>query len=174
MLEMDKWEKAAQFHGHKCPGLAIGFRACEALSVRIPFGASADEEIVCVTENDTCAVDAVQSILSCTFGKGNLIYKPYGKMAFSFYFRESGAKIRILFKAIKNEEVSREDWMDHILNAPIDELFTFGEPKFELPEHARIFRSLVCEECGESAREDKIRLKNGKMVCLNCFQEYDR
>ena len=24
------WQKAAAFHGHVCPGLAIGFKACEA------------------------------------------------------------------------------------------------------------------------------------------------
>ena len=174
MLNTEKWEKAAQFHGHKCPGLAIGLRVCEALSIKIPTGASADEEIVCITENDTCAVDAVQSILSCTVGKGNLIYKPYGKMAFSFYFRESGAKLRILLKAVKNDETSREDWMSYILNASIDDLFSFGEPTFELPDKAHLFRSVVCEECGERAREDKIRLKNGQMVCLACFKEYDR
>ena len=174
MIERESWEKAAQFHGHKCPGLAIGYRACEALKDRIPTGASVDEEIVCVTENDTCAVDAVQSLLGCTLGKGNLIYKPYGKMAFSFWFRESNANVRIYFKASRNEEASREDWMNYILNAPVDELFAFGEPKFELPEHARIFKSVPCEECGENAREDKIRLKDGKKLCLNCFKEYDR
>lgn len=24
------WEKVAEFHGHQCPGLAIGYKACEA------------------------------------------------------------------------------------------------------------------------------------------------
>jgi formylmethanofuran dehydrogenase subunit E len=48
---------------------------------------SSDEEIVCVTENDARGVDAVQLITGCTFGKGNLLYKGTGKMAFSFYNR---------------------------------------------------------------------------------------
>ncbi|MBV5307454.1 MAG: formylmethanofuran dehydrogenase, partial [Desulfobulbaceae bacterium] len=24
------WERCVEFHGHSCPGLAIGYRACEA------------------------------------------------------------------------------------------------------------------------------------------------
>lgn len=27
MLSLNYWEKAAAFHGHTCPGLAIGFKA---------------------------------------------------------------------------------------------------------------------------------------------------
>jgi len=173
MFDETKWQSAAEFHGHECPGLAIGFKVCQALSEHIPTNASIDEEIVCITENDTCAVDAVQSLLSCTFGKGNLVYKSMGKMAFNFYFRKSGEALRIYFKA-ENDGMPRDEWMAYILNAEADELFLFGKPVFDLPEHARNFNSISCEECGEKSREDKIRLKNGKMVCLGCFKEYDR
>ena len=68
------WNKCAEFHGHKCPGLATGFRvATEAMAKLGLDGPEADEELVCVTENDSCAVDAVQVITGCTMGKGNLI-----------------------------------------------------------------------------------------------------
>ena len=90
MYDKEKWLRAADFHGHQCPGLAIGYKAVEAALAKRPAGAAQDEEIVCVTENDTCAADAVQALMGCTFGKGNLVYRPLGKMAFSFYFRESG------------------------------------------------------------------------------------
>ena len=173
MFDVNNWNKAVEFHGHECPGRAIGFKVCQALSEHIPLSASIDEEIVCITENDTCAVDAVQSLLSCTFGKGNLIYKPMGKMAFNFYFRKSGEALRIYFKA-ENIGLPRDEWKAYILNAEANELFSFGKPVFVLPEHARSFSSVSCEECGEKAREDKIRLKNGKMICLGCFKEYDR
>lgn len=177
MYDTEKWEKAAQFHGHKCPGLAIGFKTVEALMEHIPTGAASDEQIVCITENDTCAVDAVQSLLSCTIGKGNLIYKPLGKMAFNFYFRDSGKSIRLYLKDSDKKEdknLSHQERIEQILNTPSDEFFTFGKPIFELPERARIFNSVTCSVCGEKAREDKIRLQNGNMVCLSCFNEYDR
>jgi len=64
-------EQTINFHGHSCPGLAIGIRASElALS---QLERASDEEIVAVVETDMCAVDAVQFLTGCTFGKGNLI-----------------------------------------------------------------------------------------------------
>lgn len=173
MYNQLKWRKAVEFHGHECPGLAIGFKVCEALSEHLSTNASVDEELVCITENDTCAVDAVQSLLGTTFGKGNLIYKPMGKMAFNFYFRESNESVRLFFKA-DGREMSREERLAFILDAPTEELFSLTKPVFKLPEPARIFQSVVCENCGEKAREDKIRLVSGKKVCLGCFKEYDR
>lgn len=173
MYDIEKWEKAAAFHGHKCGGLAIGFKAVEALLQHIPTDAADDEQIVCITENDACGVDAIQALLGCTIGKGNLIYKPLGKMAFSFFFRESGKTLRLYFKGL-SEDIPHDQWMAYILDAPAEELFTYSQPMFELPERARIFRSETCSECGEKAREDRIRLKDGKPVCLSCFKEYDR
>mgnify|MGYP000912035627 CR=1 FL=1 len=29
-MNQELWKKCVEFHGHECPGLAIGFRACEA------------------------------------------------------------------------------------------------------------------------------------------------
>ena len=93
------WNKCAEFHGHKCPGLATGFRvATEAMAKLGLDGPEADEELVCVTENDSCAVDAVQVITGCTMGKGNLIYRGTGKMVFTFYCRKSGRGLRVAVK----------------------------------------------------------------------------
>jgi hypothetical protein len=41
-------------------------------------------------ENDSCAVDAVQVMTGCTFGKGNLIFRDYGKQAYTFMSRATG------------------------------------------------------------------------------------
>jgi formylmethanofuran dehydrogenase subunit E len=81
-MNRELWEKAAAFHGHECPGLAIGFKACEAAAEKIGIGVSDDEEIVCITENDACGTDAIQALLSCTLGKGNLLYHGTGSRHF--------------------------------------------------------------------------------------------
>ena len=81
------WQRCVDFHGHSCPGLAIGYRAVEAVIQLFGYVRSADEEIVCVTENDACGVDAIQVLTGCSFGKGNLIYRDRGKQAFSFLNR---------------------------------------------------------------------------------------
>ena len=70
-------EETIRFHGHSCPGLALGIRAAEVAlkeSERAP-----DEEVVAVVETDMCGVDAIQYLTGCTFGKGNLIHLDYGK-----------------------------------------------------------------------------------------------
>ena len=172
---MDKnlWEKTVAFHGHECPGLAIGFRASEAAKEKLKLKFSQDEEIVCVTENDACGVDAIQFLLGCTFGKGNLIYRDTGKMAYSFFNRATGEGVRIVLKPT-NREMSRQDRQEKILNAPLEENFEFKKPKFPLPERARLFASVICEQCGETAPEHKIRLAEGKKVCLDCFEDYSR
>jgi len=168
------WEKAVAFHGHECPGLAIGFKACEAAFEKIGVGTSEDEEIVCITENDACGVDAVQALLSCTLGKGNLIYRGTGKMAFSFYNRSNGKKLRVCLKPNTNSGMDRTKWKEHLLNSPVDEIFSFSEPKYDIPDRARLFQSIACSICGESAQEQKIRFQEGKPVCIDCFKAYDR
>ncbi len=167
------WQKAVEFHGHSCPGLAIGFKAVKAAQEKMGIAFSSDEEVVCVTENDACGVDAIQLLTGCSIGKGNLIYRGTGKMAFSFFNRKNGESLRMIIKPFKGE-MDREERQEYILNSPVDEIFDFMKPTFRLPETARIFTSVVCESCGESAPEHKMRLQDGKKVCLDCFKEYSR
>jgi len=172
---MDKqlWEKAVAFHGHECPGLAIGFRASLLAREKMGLDFSQDEEIVCVTENDACGVDAVQAITGCSFGKGNLIYRGTGKMAFSFFNRITGESIRIVLKPSRRE-MERQERLNYLLTAPAEEIFEVKKPHFTVPKQARLFKTVICELCGEGAAEHKIRLQEGKKVCLDCFEDYSR
>ncbi|SNS05968.1 formylmethanofuran dehydrogenase subunit E [Anaerovirgula multivorans] len=172
---MDKklWEKCVDFHGHECPGLAIGYKASEAAKEKLKIDFSKDEDVVCVTENDACGVDAIQVLLGCSFGKGNLMYRGTGKHAFSFFHRPTNQSIRMVLKPFQ-EEMERGERQAYLLNAPIEEIFEFKTPSFGLPERARLFKTIVCESCGEGAPEHKIRLMEDKKVCLDCFKDYSR
>ena len=171
-MNKELWDKCVEFHGHQCPGLAIGFRACEVAMEKMNFTFSPDEQIVCITENDACGVDAVQVITGCTMGKGNLIYRSTGKMAFSFFDRKNNKSIRLV---LKNFDVSgRDEKQRFILEGPVDEVFDIKQPNFDVPEKARLFKTIKCEICGEGAPEHKIRIMNGKHVCLDCNSEYSR
>lgn len=172
---MDKaiWDKCAAFHGHTCPGLALGVRLCEYVRDRLGWGFSPDEELVCIAETDACPLDAVQVLLGCTFGKGNLLYTPTGKSAYTFYSRATGQGVRVVALR-KEQDMTREERMRWILEAPLEALFTTTAPKVPLPEKARIFRTLTCEVCGETMAEHMARLQDGKVVCLHCFRPYDR
>lgn len=167
------FEKSVEFHGHRCPGLAIGVRAAVEAQRLLGVGRSGDEEIVCITENDACGVDGIQVILGCSAGKGNLIFRIRGKQAFSFFNRRSGESVRLVLRPLPVME-SREAKQDYILEAPLDEVFEIKKPAYPLPEEARLFPSYDCELCGESTAEPYIRLENGKKVCLDCFREYSR
>ncbi len=175
MFDQITWQQCVNFHGHSCPGLAIGYRACEAVRKKLDLHFSQDEELVCVTENDACGVDAVQFLTGCTMGKGNLIYKARGKMAFSFFSRAGGARLRVVFKqGFPAEGMDRTAWQEHILKAPLEELFDFKEPSYDPPSQARLFKRLVCEQCGEGMAEHMARFQDGKTVCLDCLTGYSR
>lgn len=178
MLSETYWEKAAAFHGHTCPGLAIGFKAVEGAIEELGLNSDqlpiADEEIVCVTENDACGVDAIQSLLGCTHGKANLIPRLRGKMAFSFFTRDTHKAVRLCLKSGLCEGMSRDEHQAYLLNTPYSELFEVSKPPYSLPEPARIFNSQCCAVCGESTAEYALRLQEGKPVCLDCYNAYER
>jgi len=172
-MDRELWDQCVGFHGHECPGLAIGFRAAEIAKDKMGLSFSQDEEIVCITENDACGVDAVQYITGCTMGKGNLIFKNTGKMAFTFINRKNGDAIRLMLNH-DNKEMERDERQKYILEAPEEEVFKIEKVYIELPERARNFKTIICEKCHEGAPEHKIRIQEGKMLCLDCYDEYTR
>ena len=77
-------------------------------------------------------------------------------------------------KNINVKPQSREDRQKFILEAPVDDVFSIEVPHYKAPQKARIFNTVICENCGEGVKEDKIRLCNGKKLCLDCVSEYSR
>ena len=182
---MDKkalWKKAAAFHGHVCPGLTIGYRAAlyaiDLLDLKLGGGGNAgclskDEEIVCISENDACGVDAIQVIMGCSIGKGNLLFHMRGKQAFSFYNRKTGKSVRLVLKK-KPEGMTKEQSFAYYQSCEPKDMFDVKETTIQLPEQARIFDSYTCDCCGETAGANWIRLTGDKKLCLDCYETYDR
>jgi len=52
-------------------------------------------------------------------------------------------------------------------------LFTVKNVETEPPEKAMVYRSIACAECGDEAMETRLRVKEGKIVCLSCFEGHD-
>lgn len=175
-MKQELWDNCIAFHGHACGGLASGYRAAEVAAEKLGFSLerTEDEDIVCVAESDACGVDCIQCLLSCTVGKGNMILRPRGKAAYSFFDRKSGKSIRLVVRPFDRDSMSKDEVIDRMLNAPAEEVFEIKEPRFELPERARIFNSVECSCCREVTREDMARFQEGKIVCLDCFKIYDR
>jgi formylmethanofuran dehydrogenase subunit E len=187
----EEFKKAAEFHGHICPGLAIGYRVAKYVKEHYPR--SKDEELVAIVENKSCSVDAIQEVLGCTYGKGNLVTKDFGKQVFAFYSRDQDKALRIYFKGSVFEEMDRfrqksskgelsekerqdfaalrEKAIQKILTAPDEELLSVKQVAIPAPEKAKIYPSLRCQECGEAFMEILGRVANGKVVCKSCYEK---
>ena len=69
------WERSLALHGRPCRDLAIGVRVCETALERLDLDPeTCRERLVCVSESDGCAVDAIQAGLGCTMGKKHLLF----------------------------------------------------------------------------------------------------
>jgi formylmethanofuran dehydrogenase subunit E len=169
-FDEESWKRCAEFHGHVCGGLAIGYQAARYAKELLETEFSKDEELVCVAENDACGVDAIQVLLGCSVGKGNLLFHMRGKQAFSFYDRNNGKSVRLVLNELPE---GIEDTMKYILSNEPGNLFAIKEAK-PLPEPAKKFCSYRCSRCGEKTGENWVRLVNGEYRCLDCIEVYDR
>ena len=173
----DDLRQAVDFHGHLCPGILIGWRAVRAANRELDLKPSRDEELVAVVENDSCSVDAFQSLLSTTFGKGNLKWLDHGKQVFTVIDRQAGRAVRLSFigdakKRLKPDgSTDREAYMDELLNAPQEELFEVREVPPEPPREAQIEPSIKCPRCGEPTQKSKMTLVAGQSLCRPCAAE---
>lgn len=184
------WKELINFHGHACPGLAMGVRISYAAftglelnsSESLPFMPimpiiSSDEELFCIAETDACGLDAIQFLLNCTMGKGNMLLRLRGKNAFSFYHRPSQKAVRILWTATSHGHDSndtRENAMEYILTEPESNLLSVQIIPFVEKPHALISFSIACTKCGELTAETMMRSHNSKLFCMDCFEHPSR
>jgi formylmethanofuran dehydrogenase subunit E len=169
-----EFEQIVNFHGHSCPGVAIGYRMAKAAMDRLSEVRAKDEEIVAIVENNACGVDAVQYLTGCTFGKGNFIFKDYGKQVYTFYSRNTGKGVRVVFHGSGIPEFAqknREEMIKWLLSADENDIIRITDVDIKEPEPARVFRSVKCELCGEMVMETRIKQLDGKNVCIPCSQK---
>jgi len=188
-------------HGHFCAFSALGVKAAYRAIKELGVRSAGMEEVIAIVETNNCFSDGIQIITGCSFGNNALIYRDYGKTAFTLS-RRNGEAIRIAVKidaeflerqnpetmALFNKVVKqrsgtpeeekriKELWTDlsfRLLDFPDEELFNIKRLNITVPAYACIFASVKCSVCGENIMEPRARLKDGKPVCLPCSgQEY--
>ena len=192
---------AGMLHGHFCPFVAIGVRAGVRAVKELGISSTGMEEVVAIVETNNCFSDGVQFVTGCSFGNNALIYRDYGKTAFTLA-RRNGEAVRVsvktdtkfleerapeaaeLFQKVvvrregteADQTKMKELWQQtsfQMLGVPDDELFDVKRMTVEVPTYARIFASVQCSVCGENIMEPRARIKDGKLVCIPCSgQEY--
>lgn len=187
-------ERCKEFHGHICPGLIYGYRVAKEAMRLMDLRRAVDEEVVVISENDSCAVDAIQVLLGATTGKGNLVIRDYGKNAYTVLSRSRRKAYRFarkaryeyqgnsksafdhLEKAMSTGMASEEDQqhmkllkVEDLLMRPFNEVFTTMVVPFDEPLYAPLERSEPCAICGEMTMATKMeRLKDGRWGCISC------
>lgn len=194
ILDSSDFKRCAEFHGHICPGLSIGYRATRLAMEKLQEDRALDEELVAIVETDACCVDAVQVLTGCTFGKGNFIYKDYGKMAFSFLSRTSGRGLRVVLRpgALAADErhaelmarlkagtatvAEQQEFKDRhfaksleVLGMEAERLFDLKLVEVDMPEKARVAPSEDCANCGEAVMNTKLEVVEGRKLCRGCM-----
>lgn len=159
------------FHGHSCPGLAIGCRLSTAAMNALGVIRSDDEELFAIVESDACGVDALQCVSGCTFGKGNLVLRDYGKHAYSLFSRVKQQGVRVVFHGKGIPAELREDrpaFAARIMAEREDAIVSVTLIPYVELQAARIRRNVTCAGCGESVMDTRTRKTEKGDVCIPC------
>lgn len=192
-VRVPSFEQVAEFHGHICVGLALGYRVAKAAMAALGCERPRDEELVAVVENKSCAVDAIQMVTGCTFGKGNLVFRDYGKHVYTFFDRSTGRGVRVSerYRGLEEDADTRstmeavfagaatpeqqEAFRAHmrakaeaVLSAPEADFLVVTEAAGEPPPRARIEPSEECDGCGEPTMRSRLVEVNGRRLCREC------
>ena len=189
-------KRCVAFHGHLCPGLVYGYLVAKEAMRLLGLDRSQDEEVVAVSENDTCAVDALQVLLGTTLGKGNLILKNYGKNVFTVMnrsderafrfsrrhhytyqgeheeeFRELEAAVSAGHASVEQEARQRLLKSLDLAAKPFAAVFDTKPVEMPQPPYAPLAPSEACAVCGEMTMSTRMVLeKSGERLCIPCSE----
>jgi len=162
------YQEGVSFHGHSCPGLALGVRASYIAIQELDVEDIHAKGLYCISEKQACYMDGIQVVMGCTTGNKNLIYYPTGKSVFSFYNRNNGKSIRLYAKDMPSG-MERDEKIQYVLTAPVEEIFVCGPATLPFPPKIPKAPSAACSQCGEMTDESFLRLRDGKLLCPECY-----
>ncbi len=189
---------AQALHGHLCPMVTLGVKAGHFAMKYLEDPNTGMEEVVAIVECNNCFTDGIQAVTGCTFGNNALIYQDLGKTAVSLVRRRDGRAMRLVVrpdfrehlfekypaagplfeKVVVQRAGTHEDRhrFQHVweamarreLHAPLESQLRVARLTLPAPEYARIFRTVVCQRCGEGVMEPRAVEVDGKPTCLSC------
>jgi len=193
-------QRCVTFHGHLCPGLVYGALVAREAVRLLRIERALDEEIVTISENDSCAVDGLQVLLGTTAGKGNLIVKDFGKNAYTVLHRDRRQAYRFCRKtayaysgkhpeefrrleaaltagtadAVQRKRQKQLKAAD-LLAKPFEAVFDTTAVEASIPPYARLAPSKPCAACGEMTMATKmVGSADDEFLCAPCSQQPGR
>ncbi|WP_369374680.1 FmdE family protein [Streptomyces sp. cg36] len=187
------YNDVVRFHGHECPGAAFGVRVAEAALTALDLKDPATP-LVLVSETDACAVDALQVLTGCTYGKRTLIHEDAGRNVFTLWERDGSTGVRVRAKADSIVFRTEEIWalaarvedgtatveegetfarlqgerIKGLLSVPAEEILSVEEVESAAPGVKHLARTDLCVDCGEPTSVETLHDHRGRMVCPAC------
>jgi len=194
ILSSEDFKKCQDFHGHICPGIAIGYRAAKAGLQWYKDNGQKNDQMVAIVETGGCSADIFQVLAGCTFGNGGLVHRDNGKQAFSLVGRKSKSGVRIVMKQgvfqpteekvqmidkiINNEATKEQNEKFHdfamkkcraILEMPLENLFEIKPITTSVPRNKIIEAMNVCDQCNEPTLSSKLTKGEKGLLCNECL-----
>lgn len=184
------------FHGHLCPELVIGSKACEYALKLLSKNSNLDGGISVTAENGTSALDAIQVLVGATIGNQRLKVVDFGKHNYTFSSKNSRKAFRFILKTQHYaneeeyrsvEEKIREDratldevvHLQRLLDSRVEQLLACAPeslfdveriaPIREVTEMPTVY--IPCSKCGQQVLKDRAIQFQDKMYCTPCFQQ---
>jgi formylmethanofuran dehydrogenase subunit E len=134
----DIMNKAAEFHGHLGPFLAIGVRMGLLAKKTLKSNGFRDLSVIVNTGNNpplSCVVDGIQVATGCTLGKGNIAVTNLNEISAAFHAKHKAIKVKMkteVFQNLKSELLhgnpeKMEETARKISSIPDAKLFSIEE-----------------------------------------------
>ena len=188
-------KKIIDFHGHLCPELTIGAKACEYAQKLLFENREPDGGISIVAENCTSALDAIQVLLGATAGNQRLKIMDFGKHNYTFSFKneQNGFRLslrrqcygdedeyRRLEEKIVKDQVTLDEVVhfQKLLDNRVKQLLSvspedlFDVERIEtIPHPTEMATSYFsCCQCEQQVLRSRTIDFRGKIYCIPCFQ----
>lgn len=192
-MDSELWEKTVEFHGHVCPGVAVGFRAALNAARLLHCGTEKLEAShFVIAHNDLCGLDGIQVVTGCSIGNAGLVIDNRGKQCFSFISKQTGTGIRLALAVplwLSDEPIflhqkirqrcatapEKEEFLRQrgrrgleMLGYRDEELFLVGQVAATPDHRPRLFPVVKCSSCGEAVMTPWIVEREGSSLCRDC------
>ena len=183
-------EKVYSFHTKRAPGIPIAIEMVNRVLEKL----GKPQKLCAIAETRTCLPDAIQYLVGCTVGNGELrVLEPLGRYALTLYDRKNEGKgyrisvdlnkidkektpelykffLRTRSKEVKNFGPERKVSNAQVVKEFIDcgrDIFSMEEVVILNTDKPPILDCGICEKCGESYTKHKPEDK----LCLFCSGE---
>jgi formylmethanofuran dehydrogenase subunit E len=190
-----EFKGAVDFHRHLCLDIAIGYRAAKVLMRQMGDQMKNMKELVALVGNETCALDAIQEVTGCTFGKRNLYLTNIGKPVYILQNTKTGQGVRAYctywdtfdhqeLRRVRKEATSptataeqkaafqklTDGKISEILAAPESALFSVTNVTLPPPPKSGKYDAEPCDACGEHTNVALLTESEGKRLCKECLK----